>query len=82
MKSDNVSTCLTQEADEWRDRALNAESTLKDLRQQYQADVVSAEVRGAVWALEERAHLMTASDRQTEANRICQKARRAAGGSK
>ena len=79
MKSDNVSFCLTQEADEWRDRALNAESTLSDLRQQYQADVVSAEVRGAVWALEVRAHLMTSSDRKEEAERICRTARAATG---
>ena len=79
MKSNNISTCLTQEADEWRDRALNAESALNDLRQRYQADVVSAEVRGAVWALEERAHLMTSSDRKAEAERICRMARAVAG---
>ena len=82
MKSDNVSTCLMQEADEWRVRALNAESALAELWVRLETDVVSAEVRGAVWALEERAHLMTASDRQTEAKRICQKSRSAVGGSK
>ena len=82
MKSESVSSCLTQEADEWRSQALKAESNLADLWVRLETDVVSAEVRGAVWALEERAHLMTASDRLTEANRICQKARSAAGGSK
>ncbi|NDC39303.1 MAG: hypothetical protein EBZ48_14870 [Proteobacteria bacterium] len=79
MKSDSVSTCLTQEADVWRDRALNAESALVELKSRIEADIVSAEVRGAVWALEERAHLMTSSDRKAEAERICRMARAAAG---
>lgn len=69
--NNNATQFLTREAEDWCARSRALELAAEEMEKQWEAQIREAEIRGARWALEERAHLMTSSGRLMEAERIC-----------